>query len=191
MRAVVLNGARDGDEATDRVGEVLADVLKRRGCQIDVVQLRDVDMADCLGCFGCWVRTPGVCVVDDKARDLAQHVVQADLMVMLTPVTFGGYSYHLKKAIDRLIGIASPFFTKVEGEVHHRPRYDRYPGLLGIGVQDEPDEEAQTLFKALVNRNAINLLTQHRASGVVTAEDAPDAIRQKVEDLVAQVEADA
>lgn len=39
-----------------------------------------------------------------------------------------------KKGLDRLIGLVSPFFTKIAGETHHRPRYDRYPALLAVGV---------------------------------------------------------
>jgi multimeric flavodoxin WrbA len=33
-------------------------------------KLRELAIAPCTGCFGCWTRTPGECVVEDSARDI-------------------------------------------------------------------------------------------------------------------------
>ncbi|MHA2001037.1 MAG: hypothetical protein ACTSVU_02975 [Promethearchaeota archaeon] len=56
-------------------------------------------------------------------------------MIYFTPITFGGYSSTLKKALDRQICILSPYFRKVNGEIHHKKRYNKYPSLIGIGYQ--------------------------------------------------------
>jgi hypothetical protein len=95
--------------------------------------LRDLEIAFCVGCFGCWERNPGECLVDDAARDLARAMIQSELVVYLTPVTFGGYSSQLKKAVDRVICLLHPHFTKVHNETHHIARCARYPRLLGVG----------------------------------------------------------
>ena len=73
--------------------------------------------------FGCWVKTPGQCVQDDPAREVARACARADLVVLFTPVTFGGYSSELKKAIDRSIPNLSPIFIRIRGETHHPCRY--------------------------------------------------------------------
>jgi hypothetical protein len=49
-------------------------------------------LAHCLGCFGCWLKTPGMCVEDDAGRQVARAIVQSDTTVLYTPATFGGYS---------------------------------------------------------------------------------------------------
>jgi multimeric flavodoxin WrbA len=79
------------------------------------------------------------------------------VVVFLTPVTFGGYSSELKEAVDRLIPLVLPCFRTIDGEVHHVRRYDRYPSLLGLGLLPEPDAEQERIFRAVIERNAINM----------------------------------
>ena len=56
-----------------------------------------------------------------------------------------------------LIPLILPYFHRVRGEVHHVPRYERYPALLGVGVADASRPNAEALFKKVVERNAINM----------------------------------
>jgi len=116
--------------------EIIAQELRAAGFVPEILLLRDLDIAPCVGCFGCWIRTPGECVIPDAGRDVAKTVIRSDLTVFLTSVTFGGYSSELKKAVDRLIPLVSPYFRRVGGEVHHRPRYRCHPRLLGVGLLD-------------------------------------------------------
>ena len=188
MKAVVLNGSEKGDNALNSVYEIIVDELKGIGWKVDTFILHDTEIASCLGCFGCWVKTPGICVIDDAGRDVAMAVIQSDLAVFLTPVTFGGYSSELKKAVDRLIPLISPFFMKIKGEVHHKPRYERYPSLIVVGVLSHPDEESERIFKTLVSRNAINLHCPAHAGGVVLSSQSPEKIREKIQTLLTKVE---
>ncbi len=187
MKALVLNGATNGDQTLDAVNEIIITHLEGLGWQVDSFILRDVDISNCLGCFGCWVRTPGICVIDDAGRDIARLNVQSDLVVFLTPITFGGYSSELKKAIDRLIPNILPFFTKINGEVHHKPRYEQYPRLIAIGTLPHPDTESEQLFRFLVNRNVINQHCPTHATGIVLTSQGPEAIRAEIQTLLKQV----
>ena len=105
--------------------------LKRRGHAVQSFQLRDTPIAYCRGCFNCWIKTPGICRTRDAGRYVARAFRASDAVFFLTPVTFGGYSSELKKALDRCIGLVAPFSTRVRGEVHHRRRYAAYPRLCG------------------------------------------------------------
>ena len=69
---------------------------------------------------------------------IAAAVVTSDLMVYLTPVTFGGYSSMLKGMVDHLIQNVSPFFARLDGETHHRKRYKNNPDLLAVGWMEAP-----------------------------------------------------
>ena len=106
MRAVVLNGARTEDAPEDDtvnlLSEVITSELQRSGFEVDNIVLREKRIASCTGCFGCWLRTPGKCLIDDDGRKVAEKAIQSNLLVYLTPVTFGGYSSELKKALDRM-----------------------------------------------------------------------------------------
>jgi hypothetical protein len=183
MRALVLNGGYHDGHPLDAIQETLLEELRLRGWRAEAVVLRDVPIAYCTGCFECWTKTPGVCKIVDAGRDLARSWIQSDLVVVLTPVTFGGYSSEFKKALDRVICLVSPFFTRIAGEVHHRRRYARYPALLVIGWLPEPEPEEEVIFHTLVRRNARNMHVPDFASGVVHAGDG-DWARSRLDRLL-------
>ncbi len=149
----------------------MASALAARGAQVDVAILRMRDIAPCAGCFGCWTKTPGECVIDDGAREVVRSYVRSDIVVYATPVTFGGYSSVLKGMLDRLIPVLDPRFAVVGGEVHHRLRYRRYPRTIGLGTLPAPDPESEALFARLVRRNGLNV---HQACEAAVLAGAPD-----------------
>jgi multimeric flavodoxin WrbA len=185
MRAVILNGALADDEMSAAVEGELVSALAGRGWEVERIRLRDLTIAYCKGCFGCWVKTPGVCPTRDDAGLVTRTFVRSDLAVLLTPVVFGGYSSELKKALDRSAGIVLPFFMRIHGEVHHKPRYQRYPALLAIGVEDCPDEIEERVFAALVGRNAINFHAPAHRVAFVRRADSTEARRTTVAQAVA------
>jgi multimeric flavodoxin WrbA len=187
MRAVILNGAFAGDETCAAVEAELASALAGLGWQVECLRLRDLTIAYCKGCFGCWVKTPGVCPTRDGAGSVTRSFVRSDLAVLVTPVVFGGYSSELKKALDRSAGIVLPFFTRINAEVHHKPRYQRYPALLAIGVVDRPDEAEERIFTTLVGRNAINFHAPAHRVAFVRRGDAMEARRAIVVQAVAGI----
>lgn len=187
MRAVILNGALSDDKICAAVEGELASALAGLGWEVERIRLRDLTIAYCKGCFGCWVKTPGVCPTRDDAGVVTRSFVRSDLAVLLTPVVFGGYSSELKKALDRSAGILLPFFMRINGEVHHKPRYQRYPALLAIGLEDRPDEIEERVFAALVGRNAINFHAPAHDVTFVRRGDAPDVRRRIVMKAVAAI----
>jgi len=157
QRVTILNGSLESDDRCDQLAALLRDRLFAEAWEVVVHRPDSMQIAPCLGCFGCWVKTPGECVIDDDARGIARDVVQSDLVVYLTPIVFGGYSATLKSAMDRLIPLIMPYFARVRGEVHHVKRYARYPRVLGIGLLPYPDPDQEELFAALVDRSSLNM----------------------------------
>jgi multimeric flavodoxin WrbA len=149
--------------------------------EVEGIQLHEADVAGCMGCFGCWIRTPGMCVIDDFSREITRKMITSDLLMYLTPIHFGGYSYHLKKAVDRMIPIVSPLFVKVEGEIHHAKRYERYPRFGAIGILNYPDENQERIFKRLVAKNAMNMYSPSFYSVVISRSASRDSIQSAIE----------
>lgn len=77
----------------------------------------------CVGCFGCWTKTPGRCVVHDGYDETPRLIHEADEVVVMTRYTYGGFSPFVKNVFDRAIGVVLPYFELAEGEMHHRRRY--------------------------------------------------------------------
>ena len=179
MKAFILDGSSQDDVMAQAVRAAIVDELKTNGWDVDALTLRDTAIAGCMGCFGCWVKTPGTCVIPDAGREVPRRIIQSDLLALITPVTFGGYSSILKKALDRMIPILSPFFVKIKGEVHHKPRYSRYPVYVGIGLLPREDEESERIFKTLIERNAINAHSPTHAAFVVSGSTGLEAIKME------------
>lgn len=188
MKAVILDGSRAGDDGLVAARQALAAELHDVGWHVRPFVLRELDIHHCLGCFGCWVQTPGECIIDDVAQEIAQEAITGQLLVYLTPVTFGGYSSELKKAVDRLICLISPFFALVEGEVHHKKRYERYPSLVGLGTVEDGGEQSGQIFGKLVRRNALNLHAPAHAAGVIRRGQEGEELRAVVRGLLRAVE---
>ncbi|MDD1669448.1 MAG: flavodoxin family protein [Methanomicrobiales archaeon] len=184
MKAFLLDGSRAGDTVSTQARELIESELRAKGWEVSSLTLRDMEMAPCLGCFKCWTHTPGVCVTDDAGTAVVKGLIASDLAVFLTPVTFGGYSSVLKKALDRTIPLLLPFFRKVGGEVRHAHRYDSQPRIMALGVLPRPDPDTEQLFRTLVSRNAMNFGAPERASGVITRDMDSGRMRGEVHALI-------
>ena len=169
MKAILFDGSQANDNTGVRVRTTLTAQLHAQGWEVEYIALCDKKIGNCAGDFFCWIRTPGVCNVDDDNRVFAAAIIASDLMVYLSPVTFGGYSSTLKKMVDHQIQNISPFFTQVEGETHHQKRYQKHPDLMVIGWMDTPDAQAEAVFQHLAHRNALNYYAEKSVSGVVLA----------------------
>lgn len=170
MKTLILNGFHH--EMGERINAALEFQLRSRGWDFESVLLCDQKIGNCAGDFFCWVRKPGMCNTDDDNRILAAKVVQSDLVIYLTPVTFGGYSSDLKRMVDHQIQNISPMFTTVNGEIHHQKRYAQYPHVLTIGWMQEPNEQAEIIFRNLVHRNSINMYSKTTVCGLVTGQSS-------------------
>jgi multimeric flavodoxin WrbA len=163
MKTLILDGSRANDPQAVNIANALHSHLP----DAETITLREQKIGNCAGDFFCWVRNPGVCNTDDDNRVIAARIVQSDLVIYLTPVTFGGYSSELKRMVDHQIQNISPFFANVKGEIHHQPRYRCYPNVLTIGWLDEPNPQAEAIFRHLVHRNAINMYAKTSVCGLV------------------------
>ncbi len=124
MRAIVLNGSRQNDNNMDSIHDIIVDQFAATKWDVRSFILRQFNITNCTGCFDCWLKTPGLCRFNDDGQQIAEAYIKSDLVIFYTPLTFGGYSSELKKALDRIICLIAPFFMKINGETHHQPRYE-------------------------------------------------------------------
>jgi multimeric flavodoxin WrbA len=186
VRALILNGAPPGDGELDELEAALRGELAARGAVAQSLVLRDMVVAYCQGCFDCWTKTPGVCRTHDEGRDVARDWINSDVVFMLTPVTFGGYSSHLKKGMDRIACLVSPFFTRIHGEVHHKTRYAQYPGMVMVGMLPQRSLEEEVVFHELARRNAINIHAPWCVSRVCYRGGSPGIVAELLRMVEAQ-----
>lgn len=113
----------------------------------------------CVGCFGCWIKTPGQCVIKDNLCDMGKSIAEANAVIIISQCVYGCFSPQVKAVLDRCISYVHPFFTFRGGEMHHRTRYrsqkDFHMLFYGRDITPQEKETARAYCKAVgVNWNA-------------------------------------
>ena len=107
----------------------------------------------CVGCFSCWNRTPGQCAIRDGYEDIGALFHHAEEVVVISRYTFGGFSGFVKNVFDRCLGYALPHFEVVDGESHHKRRYDEDKPFsfifYGHGLGEKEKDAARRYVKAV------------------------------------------
>lgn len=114
------------------------------------------EIKNCIGCFGCWVKTPAECVINDSYKDIGRYFSKSDEIIIISKCVYGGFSPFVKNVFDRAISYIHPYFKIRNNEMHHKRRYDNVIKLTawfyGEDITSEEKETANNLLKA----NAIN-----------------------------------
>lgn len=142
----------------------------------DVFFNADPYITPCGGCFGCWIKTPGKCVIADRAQITTEHFSKCDEIVVISPIYCGGYSYKIKAVFDRSIGYLLPYFRIVNGEMHHKLRYKKSLRMT-VCFYGERDAEEEEIARDVTAANALNFGTDdYQTLFFDTAEKAREAI---------------
>ena len=107
----------------------------------------------CTGCFSCWNRTPGKCVIRDGYENMGELIHRADRVTVISRYTFGGFSGFVKNVFDRCLGYVLPQFEVVGGETHHKKRYEENKPFTfvfyGAALSEEEKNSASRYVKAV------------------------------------------
>lgn len=162
MKITILNGNPDHQNSNfetylDKIALALDDL----GLTVKTINLRDKDVHSCTGCWGCWVKTPGECLVADDSINIRQEIIWSDLVIFASPLIMGFTSALLKILQDKMIPLLHPYMELVNNEVHHQKRYNQYPGLALIyEPEPETDEEDIQIITSIYQRLALNFKSE-------------------------------
>lgn len=188
MNLLILDGFNSEDkEFSSKIYTAISATI-RKNINFEQILLREKNIKPCLGCFSCWFKTPGRCPFEDDSQAIVKKLTTADVIMYFTPVVFGGYSSTIKKLLDKSICNISPLFTKINGEMHHKKRYDKYPVLLGLGVTNSPNKEQEDNFKNLIYRNSINMHSPAQFSEVISKNFSDELINKHLSALFNGIE---
>jgi len=158
MKITAFNGAMRGRRSITHVmvQEVLAGAAGA-GAEVENVFLVQKRIKHCLGCLGCWIKTPGVCVQKDDMHGLIETYLASDVVVIASPVYVDNVTGLTKDFLDRLVPVTDPHFEMDEsGESRHVKRYERYPGIVALSSAGYPEQstfQVLSLFFRRVTRN--------------------------------------
>lgn len=111
----------------------------------------------CIGCFGCWVKTPAACVIRDDYGDMGENLSKCKDLIIISKCCYGGFSPFVKNVLDRSISYIHPYFVTRNGEMHHRRRYKNKINLHVLFYGENITEEEKQTAQKLVVANSVNL----------------------------------
>jgi len=111
----------------------------------------------CIGCFGCWIKTPAACVIRDKYGDMGEYLSKCQEVILISKSYYGGFSPFVKNVLDRSISYIHPYFVIRNGEMHHRRRYKNHMDMRVWFYGENITEKEKQTSKKLVKANSINL----------------------------------
>ena len=136
---------------------------------IAYVDLSQRSISNCVGCFGCWVKTPGKCVIRDDATKIYPLIAQSENVLYVSRVKYGSFDTPMKTILERAIPIQKAFIRLHHGETHHVQRDVKEKNATIIAYGEIAREERE-LFERLVARNAHNM--QFRTWRVLFVSDS-------------------
>ena len=111
----------------------------------------------CLGCYHCWLKTPGICNLNDPLKYMGSLLGQSEETVIISQLCYGGYSEVVKRVLDRSISASLPFTTYRSGKLRHRRRYHVDRKCLHVFLYGDYPETEKNTATLLVEANRSNM----------------------------------
>ncbi|SHI07948.1 Multimeric flavodoxin WrbA [Sporobacter termitidis DSM 10068] len=113
MKVIALNGSPNKKGNTYEALQLVAGELEKENIGVETVTVGDKVFQGCTGCRGC--RAAGRCVLPDPAfGEIMDKVLEADGLILGSPVYYGGINGTMKCFLDRA------FFSDTRGLLHHK-----------------------------------------------------------------------
>ena len=126
MKILAVNGSPRGAKGnTERILQPFLAGAREAGAETEVVYLKGKKINHCLGCFTCWIKTPGVCVHKDDMPPLLEKLEAADVVIFATPLYVFTVSGLMKDFMDRMIPRLQPHIVQIGDHFTHPLRRAR------------------------------------------------------------------
>lgn len=99
MKVLFINGSpREGNSLA--AVDILSNTLKNRNdLEISLLNAYDTEITSCIACELC--KDSGKCVFEDDTNSVIDRIVEADMLIISTPVYWWGLPAQLKLIIDK------------------------------------------------------------------------------------------
>jgi hypothetical protein len=155
MQILAINSSprSGGQSKTELMLNHLVEGMRAAGGQVDIVNLREKAVKQCIGCFTCWTKTPGTCIhQDDMTKEIFPKWREADLAVYATPLYYHTMNAAMSIFKERTLPAAQPFFERdTSGNTCHPLRH-KVPAAVWLSVCGFPEASEFDALSDHLNR---------------------------------------
>lgn len=111
MKTLIINGSLKGEASHSYMvaSRFARGIEATADAQTEVIELKNMNISHCVGCFGCWKVTPGQCVIRDDMDIIRDKIMESDNIILSFPLYFFGVSSKMKTMLDRLLPFKMPY----------------------------------------------------------------------------------
>ncbi|MBR2928756.1 MAG: flavodoxin family protein [Oscillospiraceae bacterium] len=100
-KVLILSGSPRKNGNSDLLCDEFMKGAIEAGHQVEKIRVADKNIGYCRACYGC--KGTGVCVIKDDMTEVLQKMIDADVLVLASPVYFYSIDAQLKTVIDRSV----------------------------------------------------------------------------------------
>lgn len=188
MKLAIMNGLEDSAEGLSFIENLFG---KLKDSNYDVKEIKkDIELVSCRACNGCWIKTPGRCLINDSGQFLSYIYNTYDIIIFISYIYFGSYSPWIKSILERLVPNILPYFEDRDGKMFHALRNDKYPHCIFIGVDKSfCIQEELDIFKRLTYANTGNMTGRTKSHHLILNLANPEEDTDKIISLLKEMEA--
>ncbi len=126
MKVLMINGSPKGKRSNSyKLATAFVEGIKdKTEVEYDELQVCTMDIKPCMGCFSCWNKTPGKCVIKDELTGFIDKYLWADIIIWSFGLYYFSVPGKMKNLIDRQLPLVLPFMVKDAESGSHPTRYD-------------------------------------------------------------------
>lgn len=145
MKAIFVNGSPRKDFNTYKLLAEAMRGAKEAGAEVELIQLKDYQVQGCQSCFACKVKgskTQGVCALRDDLRPVLEKFMDADALVIGSPIYFGNLTAGTLALIERILFPVLNYKKPVDGKaIRTLPKEKKVALILDMNVPYEMTEK--------------------------------------------------
>ena len=100
-KVLILSGSPRKDGNSDILCNEFMRGAAESGNEVEKIRVAEKEIGFCTGCYAC--RNTGVCAIKDDMDEVMQKLIDADVIVLASPVYFYSIDAQLKALIDRTV----------------------------------------------------------------------------------------
>ena len=101
-KVLILSGSPRKGGNSDTLCDEFMRGAKEAGNEVEKIRVSEKKIAYCRGCYYCQ-KSGGVCAIKDDMAEILQKMIDADVIVLASPVYFYSIDAQLKTVIDRTV----------------------------------------------------------------------------------------